>query len=198
MVLNQVNKSERHILLEEGASWIATCADLSMSSNSMKIQCDLLGKYSTGKFHLSALSKDDSKKVFDINFTHFAPNSESKMENYGVCRNSSSLSFVGTSYIKHGSKKSIANQIAKIMVFDRKCFASASPILRIDENDVSASHGAAEGMINESHLFYLMSRGINEEDAKRLITLGYLNPILPHIFDEESKNLVEKAILERV
>ena len=93
LVLNQGNKSERHILLEEGASWIATCADLSMSSNSMKIQCDLLGKYSTGKFHLSALSKDDSKKVFDINFTHFAPNSESKMENYGVCRNSSSLSF---------------------------------------------------------------------------------------------------------
>ena len=43
-----------------------------------------------------------------------------------------------------------------------------------------------------------MSRGIEEENAKRLITLGYLNPILPMIFDEESRQNVEKVIVERV
>ena len=158
----------------------------------------LLKRAENGLFRLSSLSKKDNVKVIDVNFTHNSPNTESKMENYGVCRDASSLSFVGTSYIKKGSKQSIANQITKIMVFDRKCNASASPILRIDENDVSASHGASEGKINEDHLFYLMSRGLEEENAKRLITLGYLNPILPLIFDDEVRSEVEKVIIERV
>lgn len=198
LILNDGNKSNRKFVLDEYATWDAVCADFSTTSSNFKVQCDLNERHAKGLFRLSALSKKDNVKVIDVNFTHNSPNTESKMENYGVCRDSSNLSFVGTSHIKNGSKQSIANQITKIMVFDRACKASASPILRIDENDVTASHGASEGKINEEHLFYLMSRGIEEENAKRLITLGYLNPILPMIFDEESRQNVEKVIVERV
>lgn len=198
LVLDKGNNSNRHIVCKEGAIWDAVCADFSDGSSNFVVRCELEERDSKGYFRLSALSKNSSEKVFDVNFTHNFAHTESKMENYGVCRDASSLSFVGSSHIKNGSKKSIANQIAKIMVFDKKCSASASPILKIDENDVSASHGAAEGKINEDHLFYLMSRGIKEEDAKRLITLGYLNPILPYLFDEETRKDVEKAIIERL
>lgn len=198
LILDDGDNSNRHVICKEGSIWDAVCADFSNGSSNFKVVCDLDERDSKGLFKLSALAKNNKEKVFDINFTHNFAHSESKMENYGVCRDASSLAFVGTSYIKNGAKKSIANQIAKIMVFDKKCSASASPILRIDENDVSASHGAAEGKINEDHLFYLMSRGIKEEDAKRLITLGYLNPILPYLFDEETRNMVEKAIIERL
>lgn len=198
LILNSGNNSLRKLNLSENAIWDAVCADFSNNSSNFKIQCYLNENNAKGSFKLSALSKQKSNKIIDVNFTHNNINTESKMENYGVCRDASSLSFVGSSHIKKGSKKSVANQITKIMVFDSKCKASASPILKIDENDVIASHGASEGKINESHLFYLMSRGIDEETSKKIITLGYLNPILPLIFDEESRKDVEKAILERV
>ena len=69
-----------------------------------------------------------------------------------------------------------------------------SPILKIDENDIEASHAAVVGKINDEHIFYLTSRGLSEEEAKRLITLGYLKPIMTGFADDEMKNEIEALI----
>ena len=60
---------------------------------------------------------------------------------------------------------------------------------------MQASHAAVVGRLNEDHLFYLESRGVSEEDAKRLIALGYLKPI-ERYYDDPA--LVEKidAVIE--
>lgn len=190
--------ANRKLTLKKGASWNAFGADLSSDSVHMTLTCDLMEERSKGKFNLSTLSKQNYEKIFDINFIHHEKNTISEMKNYGVVRDEAKLSFVGIGHIKKGAKVTSANQSAKIMVFDKECKASASPILKIDENDTNASHAAAVGKINDEHLFYLMSRGINENEAKRLITLGYLYPVLSFFFDKETKEEVEKCILERV
>ena len=81
------------------------------------------------------------------------------------------------------------------MVFDEKSNGIAKPILKIDENDIQASHAAIVGKINDEHIFYLTSRGLSEEEAKRIITLGYLKPILKGFSDDnmvqEIENLIE-------
>ena len=198
LVLDSLGKENRIIEIDENASWDAAYADFSSKNNNIKIDCYLNDKGARGIFHLASLARHEVKKIFDINFTHNAPFSESQMENYGVVRDASTLFFIGTSHIKKGAYRSNAKQSSKIMVFDPKCHVSASPILRIDENDVLATHAAAEGRINEEHMFYLMSRGLKEEEAKRIITLGYLNPILPLMFDEKIRKEVENIILERM
>ena len=68
----------------------------------------------------------------------------------------------------------------------------------IDENDVEASHAAVVGKINEEHIFYLCSRGLGEEEAKRLITLGYLNPIIAYFDDQRIKEDIANAIIKKV
>ncbi len=196
--LENGGKINRVINVSNNAKYHCAVADFSSSNVSMNMMCNLNGEYAQGMFKLSTLVKDNNSKVFDINFIHNNPNTTSLMENYGVVRDESNLAFVGVCHIKEKCKKSKANQSAKIMVFDPKCKASASPILKIDENDVFASHSACEGRINEEHLFYLMSRGVSEEASKRLITLGYLNPILPLIFNDELRKSVENAILTRL
>lgn len=198
LILDGKEDCKRVIKVEENATWDAAYADFCMNSCNIKIDCYLENKGAKGSFHLASLAKNKVKKIFDINFTHAMGNTESSMENYGVVRDSSTLFFIGVGHIQKGAKKSKAKQSTKIMVFDPKCHVSASPILRIDENDVEASHSAAEGKINEEHMFYLMSRGLEQEEAKRIITLGYLNPILPLIFDEEVRKEVENIILERM
>ncbi len=90
--------------------------------------------------------------------------------------------------------KSKTRQEAKIIVFDEKCRGKASPVLNISENDVEASHGAAVGKLNEMHLFYLMSRGLSKEEAKRLITLGYLKPIENRFEEDTIKERINQAI----
>lgn len=196
--LDKNQDSIRNIYVEKGAFWHAIYVELSQNNLNDKILCILKDEYAKGEILLSTLCKNDNKKVFDVNFLHEAKKTSSNMNNYGVVQDNASLYFVGIGHIKNGSKVSTAHQNARIMVFDKKCKAAASPILKIDENDVEASHSASVGKVNEEHLFYLMSRGINENDAKRLITLGYLNPVLPFIFDEATRNDVEQSILKRL
>jgi Fe-S cluster assembly protein SufD len=118
--------------------------------------------------------------------------------NYGVARNSSRLIFSGANEIVRGAKFSKTKQNAKIIVFDQWAIAKADPRLNIDENEVEASHAAVVGKLSDDHLFYLMSRGLNLNEAKKLITYGYLLPITNYFHDEEAKERIAKIIEERV
>ena len=70
--------------------------------------------------------------------------------------------------------------------------------LKIDENDIEASHAAVVGKINDEHLFYLTSRGISETEAKELITFGYLKPILLGFKEEQVKEHISSLIEGRM
>ena len=67
----------------------------------------------------------------------------------------------------------------------------------IDENDVIASHGAVVGQLNSDHMFYLMSRGLSKEEARKIIILGYLNPISVY-FSKENQEKISNIIMEAV
>lgn len=148
-------------------------------------------------FHLASLAGVNSNKNVNVCAYHEGPNSYSFVDNYGVVRENGKLVFDGVSYIKNGSIKSKTRQNAKIMVFDKESIGIAKPILKIDENDIEASHGAVVGKISDEHLFYLTSRGLSEEKAKTLITYGYLKPILIG-FDDNTKAKIEKLIEGRI
>ncbi len=185
------------INLSSGANYEGALADFSYGNENVKVTCSLNGRDSKALWHLSSLATNDDKKEFDISINHYAPHTYAKMENYGVNENRASMNFLGVSKIHKGAKTSATHQSAKIMVFDEECKAKASPSLCIDENDVEASHAAVVGQINEDHIFYLTSRGIKEEEAKKLITLGYLNPILNYFNDEQILSSIKETIDRR-
>lgn len=67
------------------------------------------------------------------------------------------------------------------------------PVLLCSEDDVSGEHSASSGKIDESKLFYLMSRGLTYEDAKIVIVRAAFNPIIDAIDDENTINeILEK------
>lgn len=148
-------------------------------------------------FHLASLTGENSNKNFTVSVDHNAINSSSIVDNYGVVKSNGKLVFDGVSYIKNGCVKSVTRQNAKIMVFSEDSIGIAKPILKIDENDIQASHGAVVGKISDEHLFYLMSRGLSEEKAKVLITYGYLKPIM-NGFDENTQAKIEELIEGRM
>ncbi len=178
---------------QDGRAEIAF-ADFSTESGKVTASVDLLEEGASFLWNLASLSKDKCIKEFAPSVFHKAPHTEALVKNYGITRDSSSLFFFGDSSILHGSVKSKTRQEAKVIVFDEKCRGKASPVLNISENDVEASHGAAVGKLSEMHLFYLMSRGLSREEAKRLITLGYLKPIENEFEEETIKQRIDEAI----
>jgi len=170
-------------------------ADFSNSKINVKSQVNLNKEGASCKWHLATLSNKDFIKKFDISFTHYVGNTYALMDNYGVSRDKSTIIFTGVNHILKGAKSSETIQNAKIIVFDPEAKGTASPILKIDENDVKASHGAVVGQLNEDHMFYLMSRGLTKEEARGLITLGYLQPISKH-FSNDVQSKIETIIKE--
>lgn len=148
-------------------------------------------------WHLATLSNKNDNKIFDISFKHLVGKTTSNMDNYGVARDTSKIVFSGVSHITEGAKESNAKQNAKIIVFDKDAQGVASPILKIDENEVQASHGAIVGQLNSDHMFYLMSRGLTHEEARTIITLGYLKPV-SNEFSEETQSKIENSIKEAI
>ena len=184
--------------LENNASFVAYFADFSTGNNKIKVDINLNGDNSKAVWHLASLSAKDDNKEFDISLYHNGLNTYGLSDNYGVSKDDARLVFSGVSLIKNGSKNSKTRQNAKIMVFDDLSKAIAKPILKIDENEIEASHGASVGKINDEHMFYLTSRGLTEETAKELITMGYLKPILNGFEEEEIKEEISSLIEGRM
>lgn len=169
-------------------------ADFSSTGGKFYIDVELLEEGAECNWHLSSMSTKDSRKEFVTSVRHAAPYTNATMANYGIARDESRMIFKGTGAIDKGAVKTITKQIAKVIVFDPNSDGIASPSLVIDDNDVSASHAAIVGRLNEQHLYYLQSRGVSLEDAKRLIALGYLKPIEAGFADENVKNRIDSVI----
>lgn len=170
-------------------------ADFSKNYTKISSQIDLVEEGANCEWHLATLANKKDNKIFDISFKHLVGKTTSIMDNYGVSRDESKIVFSGVSHITEGAKGSNAKQNAKIIVFDKDAEGVASPILKIDENEVQASHGAVVGQLNSDHMFYLMSRGLTRDEARMLITLGYLKPV-SNKFSEATQSLIEEAIKE--
>lgn len=187
-----------NVKVAEGASFNGAFADFSRGEGTFKINVSLLGPTSACNWHLACLSDKEDKKVFDTSVNHNGLSQQGNMSNYGICLGSSKLTFAGVSKIEKGSKKTSTRQVAKIIVFDPLADGKCSPILKIDESDVEASHAAVVGRLNDDHLFYLESRGIPLDEAKKLLTFGYLKPIEAFFKDEELVKKIDSCIEEGI
>ena len=186
------------INLYKNSSLKAYFADFSKDENTANVNITLKEEGAVAYWHLASLTSKQDKKVFNVSVKHEAKNTYAKVDNYGVCKDQGKLVFAGISHILNGSVQSKTYQNAKIMVFDKHCIAIAKPILKIDENDIAANHGAVVGKVNDEHLFYLTSRGLSEAQAKEIITFGYLKPILEGFLEEDIKEEISNLIEGRM
>lgn len=170
-------------------------ADFSRSNLKLNSCVNLNGENANCLWHLACLASKKSHKEFDVSFIHNVGSTKALMDNYGVAKDEAKIFFSGINHIKQNSKKSITSQNAKIIVFDKLAHGVASPILKIDENEVQASHAAIVGRLNDDHMFYLMSRGLSKNDARELITRGYLEPIKKE-FNEVNQNKIDELLKE--
>ncbi|MFA5421668.1 MAG: SufD family Fe-S cluster assembly protein [Bacilli bacterium] len=184
--------------IEENGEISAVMADFSSGQSMLEARINLNGINARGTWKLSSLASGDDDKKFNVYFLHNAPQTDGLMTNYGVARNSSRLIFSGANSIIRGAKKSKTRQNAKIIVFDEGATAKADPRLSISENEVEASHAAIVGKLNDEHLFYLMSRGLNLNEAKKLITYGYLMPIASYFKEDVLQTKIAQMIEERL
>ena len=115
------------------------------------------------------------------NITHMGPNTSGHAISKGVVRDKARLVFKGMIRICKDAKNSRAYLAEHGMILGKEARADAIPGLEIETNEVKATHSASVAQINEEQIFYLMSRGLPEDEAKRLIIVGFFEPIVERI-----------------
>jgi Fe-S cluster assembly protein SufD len=111
---------------------------------------------------------------FDTTQEHAAPNTTSDLAFRGVLQGRSTAVWKGNIIVDPGAQKTDAFQDSRNLLISKRAHADAIPGLEIQANDVRCTHAAAVAQVDPEQLFYLRSRGLREEVAKRLVIEGFL------------------------
>src|SRR3989338_4562572 len=109
---------------------------------------------------------------------HAAPYTSSTIRSRSISVGGGVATFRGLMKVLKKAKGSMCSMSCQSLLLDEASVANTYPALKIDTSDVSATHEATIGKVGEDQLFYLMSRGLSEEQAMRLIVSGFVEPVI--------------------
>jgi len=180
---------------DSALNWISGCFGGKL--NRLRIDTFFNGQGSQCKNIGVFLGKGKEHVDFNTNMYHNAENTTNDVLVDGILKDKSTSVYRGLIKIpKTGQKTNsyLANHILKL---GDKTLANSIPSLKIDANDVKASHGATVGQIDEEHLFYLMARGLSRQEAERLIVEGFFEPVIQKIPSEELKEKIRELVRDK-
>ena len=128
------------------------------------------------------------------NITHNGPNTSGHAISKGVVKDKARSLFKGMIRIEKNAKNSRAYLAEHGMILSKDALADAIPGLEISTNEVKATHSASVAQINEEEIFYMMSRGIPENEAKKLIIVGFFEPLIERIAVPEIAKRIRRII----
>ncbi len=125
---------------------------------------------------------------------HLAPHTSSKVVSKSVSKDGGVCVYRGLLKIAPHAHDCTANVECDALLLDELSRTDTVPDIQVKNNNVTIAHEATVGKLSEEDLFYLMSRGITEEDAKAMIVNGFIEPIvrlLPLEYAVEMNRLIE-------
>jgi Fe-S cluster assembly protein SufB len=125
---------------------------------------------------------------------HAAPHTSSSILSKSVARGGGRTSYRGLIQVNEGAHGSKSNVLCDALLVDQISRSDTYPYVDIREDDVSMGHEASVSKVSEDQLFYLMSRGMAEDEAMAMIVRGFVEPIakeLPMEYALELNRLIE-------
>ena len=197
-VQNKKSDGYFHKFLKNKLSFNSDYLNLIFSSglkfNKLDIECDLIEKNSTCNI-LSALflNKKEHQEI-KTRINHLAENCKSYQRVKKVLGLESKGVYQGKIYVKDVAQKTDAYQLSKAILLDDTAEFNSKPELEIYADDVKCSHGSTSGSLDEDSLHYLMTRGLNREEAIRLLIKGFLNDVIEFIKSDSIKNFIQSKL----
>ena len=132
---------------------------------------------------------DTGAKVY-----HNAPETKSTVESKSIAKDGGRTNYRGLVHIADGAENSSTAVECDALMFDNESTSDTMPYMEINESKVDVAHEATVGKIGDEDIFYLQSRGLDDDDAKQMIVSGFIEPIteeLPIEYAVELNRLVE-------
>jgi Fe-S cluster assembly protein SufB len=154
----------------------------------------LTGEHAKGETLSIAFAGEGQHQDAGAKMVHAAPNTSSNIISKSVARGGGRTSYRGLVQILEGSHNSKSTVKCDALLVDDISRSDTYPYVDVREDDVSMGHEATVSKVSEDQLFYLMSRGMNEDEAMAMIVRGFVEPIareLPMEYALELNRLIE-------
>lgn len=186
IALQQDSASEyRGFNLATGAAWNRT--DIQVDFSGQHATCDLDGVYSVGEKQYTD---------FHLDVQHSQPNCRSRQDFRGIVYGKGKAVFDGRILVAKDAQKTDAQLTNKNLLLTRDAEVDTKPQLEIYADDVKCGHGTTVGKIDPNQLFYLRSRGISEQEAKKMLCLGFAEQLLAKVEDEKLHAFMQVQIVD--
>lgn len=186
-VVSYVNENSKmkYISLELGAQMIVT--NYLAYLEGVRARSEAYGAY---------IGANNQKLDISYKSLHKGRKTNSIIDVRGTLMQEAKKIFRGDLKFNKGAKGSVGKESEYVILLDKTVQSDAIPSLLCDEDDVVGEHAASAGQVDPARLFYLMSRGFNEKEAKKLIIHGSFSTIINQIQHSQTEDMIE-SILER-
>ena len=154
----------------------------------------LVGEHAKGETMSVAFAGEGQHQDAGAKMVHAAPNTSSAIISKSVARGGGRTSYRGLIQVNEGSYNAKTTLKCDALLIDDISRSDTYPYIDCREDDVSMGHEATISRISEDQLFYLMQRGLNEDEAAAMIVRGFVEPIareLPMEYAIELNRLIE-------
>lgn len=180
--------------ISTNASYKATTLATGGLAGRLQTAIRFTGEGAHGESNTAYLMRGHQHIDTTIIVDHAVPACTSEALAKGVLDGGSTGVFQGKVIVAPHAQKSDAQQMSNVLLLSGDAAMNAKPELEIYADDVLCAHGSTVGEIDEEALFYLRSRGIDEEAARRLLIGAFLSDVLERIAHEAAREaLIERA-----
>ncbi|QDX41495.1 Fe-S cluster assembly protein SufB [Salarchaeum sp. JOR-1] len=191
---NTYNLNTKRAIVEENGTmeWVSG----SMGSKAtMLYPCTILkGRGATDNHITIAFAGEDQDIDTGAKVYHNAPETKSTIESKSISKDGGRTNYRGLVHISDGAENSSTSVECDALMFDNESTSDTMPYMEIEESKVDVAHEATVGKIGDEDVFYLQSRGLDDDDAKQMIVAGFIEPIteeLPIEYAVELNRLIE-------
>ncbi|XOJ68600.1 Fe-S cluster assembly protein SufD [Candidatus Pelagibacter sp. Uisw_127] len=159
-----------------------------------EINCNLNDEYSSAFINGIINLTNSQHHEIKTNINHLAENTKSYQLIKSVLNDNAKGIYQGKIYVDSKAQKTNGYQLSKAILLNENTEFDGKPELEIYADDVKCSHGATSGNLDEDAIFYLMSRGLSQQQSKELLINGFLLDAVEKITDSEIKDLIKDMI----
>jgi len=156
--------------------------------------CYLVGDGAHGEILSMAFAGPGQHLDAGGKMVHMAANTSSKITSKSISKGGGRSSYRGLLKVYKGATNVRSNAVCDALLLDPKSRSDTYPYIEIDEEDVTIGHEASVSKVGEEQLFYLMSRGLREEEATTMVVSGFIEPLvkeLPMEYAVEMNRLIQ-------
>ena len=156
-----------------------------------EIICNLKEEFSSAFVNGIINLKKDQQHEIRSKIYHLSENTKSYQLIKCSLKENSKAVYQGKIFVDSSAQKTDGYQLSKAILLNEGTEFNAKPELEIYADDVKCSHGSSSGNLDENKIFYLMTRGLNMQEAKQILLDGFYSEVIEKITDNKIKEIIK-------